>query len=148
MISLSFSQKGQPFIDLGEHGQLIFSKLTAHPEKGYKYFAYVHRFVDEFLVKNMTTGERTIKQENAFNSYMFNMHFKRNEKGDQGVPSGTIPRKAVQKLSMIIDQFLTEDTWLPRRCIPMLSDAIDSVNWDKLLQKRKPRIKNTKRKKK
>ena len=136
MISLKYGEKGQPYLDLGKHGQLIFSTMTAH-DKGYKYFAYVNRFIEEIVLK---TGDgRKIKLENGFDSYMFNMHFKRNEKGSQGVPNGTIPRKVVTKLSAIINQFLVEDAYMPRTSIHLLGDAIASVDWDKLLHKPKKR---------
>ena len=136
MISLKYGAKGQPYLDLGKYGHLIFSAMTAH-EKGYKYFAYVNHFVEEIVMKK---GDgRKIKTENGFDSYMFNMHFKRNEKGTQGVPNGTIPRKAVTKLTSIISQFLIEDIYMPRTSIKLMGKAIESVDWDKMLQKKKPR---------
>jgi hypothetical protein len=138
MISLKYGAKGQPYLDLGKYGQLIFSKMTAH-KKGYKYFAYVNRFIEEIVMKNGATGERKIKTENGFDSYMFNMHFKRNEKGTQGVPNGTIPRKVVTKLTSIISQFLIEDAYMPRESIKLMGKAIESVDWEKMLQKKKPR---------
>ena len=134
MISLKYGAKGQPYLDLGKYGHLIFSNMTAH-DKGFKYFAYVNRFVEEIVMKNNTTNVRTIKTENGFDSYMFNKHFKRNEKGTLGVPNGTIPRKAVTKLHSIISQFLVEDTYMPRASIKLMGDAIESVDWDKLLKK-------------
>jgi len=136
MISLKYGAKGQPYLDLGKYGQLIFSTMTAH-DKGYKYFAYVNRFVEDIVLKS--AAGRKIKHENGFDSYMFNMHFKRNEKGTQGVPNGTIPRKAVTKLSEILNQFLVEDTYMPRTSIHFLGDAVASVDWEILLQKPKKR---------
>ena len=144
MIIFEYGPKGQPIIDLGKHGRLIFSSLTVS-DKGYKYFAYVNRFIEESVVKNNTTGKRSIKTENGFDSYMFDMHFKRHS-GKQGVPSGTIPRKVVSKLSKIIDQFLIEDMYMPQSCIRLLAAAINSVDWEKLLHcnkyKKRKRIKN------
>lgn len=144
MIVLEYGPKGQPIINLEKHGRLIFSSLTV-TNKGYKYFAYVNRYIEELVVKNNTTGERSIKTENGFDSYMFDMHFKRNG-GKQGVPSGTIPRKVVTKLSKIIDQFLVENTYMPKSCIKLLAAAINSVDWEKIL--RKPKKRKLKRKEK
>ena len=146
MIVLEYGLKGQPIIDLGKYGRLIFSSLTV-TNKGYKYFAYVNRFIEELVVKNNTTGERSIKTENGFDSYMFDMHFKRNG-GKQGVPSGTIPRKVVSKLSKIIGQFLVEDTYMPKNCIKLLAPAINSVDWEKMLRKPKKRKRKLKIKEK
>ncbi len=122
MISLNYSQpKNKPFINLGEYGMLIFSDMTK-TKKGYKYMAYARRYIKSVPVK--TKSGRQFKEVEQNESYVFNMHLKRNAAGNKGVPKGTIPRPLVKKLLSIIEPLLIENTYLPFDEIKLLGEKL------------------------
>ena len=123
MISLKYSEKGKPFIDLGPYGRLIFSEMTV-TDKGYKYMAYVRRYMKNVAVK--AAGVRKFKEVEQYESHVFNMHLKRNEKG-KGVPTGTIPRPLVKRLIKIIKPFLVENMYLPKSKIKQLEVKLEHI---------------------
>jgi hypothetical protein len=125
MVSLKYSEKGRAFIDLGTFGRLIFSEMTV-TEKGYKYMAYVRHYTKNVAVKG-SGGGRNFKEVEQYESHVFNMHLKRNEKGSQGVPHGTIPRPLVKRLLKIFRPLLVENTFLPKSKLDELGVKLEHI---------------------
>ena len=134
MISLVYTDKNVPFINMGEHGRLTFSKLTAHPQKGYKFICYHRAYEEEIIIKRKVDGE--IKKETykapARDSYTFDMEFqmKVGQQGQtKGIPRNTIPTRLGDWLRKIFKKYITEDKYFPYENIELLEEEIEICNY-------------------
>lgn len=121
MISLEYSERGTPIIDLEDFGRLTFSSLTSHPIKGYRFICY-----------NRT---KSIEQRE---SYTFDMWFERKvgQQGQtKGIPYGTIPQRLGDWLRKTFKNFITEDKYFPYNRIKDFQKYLAKQSIDKILAK-------------
>ena len=153
MISLEYTNKGVPFINMGEHGRLTFSKLTAHPEKGYKFITYNRSYMDEVRIKKKVNGEVIEEYYKApsRDSYAFDMRFQR-KTGQQGqtkgIPRNTIPTRLGDWLRKTFKKYITTDLYFPYGNIKLLEEEIEKARVKNILSKPQRKRKIKKRKKK
>lgn len=147
MVKLLHSDRGTPYIDMGEFGSLIFSKMTAHPTKGYKWLTYSRRYNETFEIKKTVDGEivRDVYKVPAHDSCAFTFQLKKNYKGDEGVPRGTIPPRLANFFRKIFDSLTDDEGYFPYENIETLGNIFESTNFKKVM---KTPIKRKKRKKK
>jgi hypothetical protein len=121
-LEFKYSDTGLPFIDLGE-GQLVFSRITSHPVKGYRFIAYNHRYMDVVVLKKKKDGKavRETFEAETHDSHTFNMHFYK-------------------------DAEMLEGDYMPYQKIKDLEQIINSSDLDKILKTKLKR--KVKRKKK
>jgi hypothetical protein len=152
MISLEYTKKGIPFINMGEHGRLTFSKLTAHSEKGYKFICYNRQYMDKIRIKKKVDGKTVEKLYKAptRDSYTFDMRFQR-KTGQQtkGIPRNTIPTRLGDWLRKTFKKYITTDKYFPYENIKLLEEEIEKAKIKTILSKpqRKRRMKKKKGKK-
>jgi hypothetical protein len=142
-----YSGKGLPYIDLGE-GQLVFSKITAHPEKGYKYLAYNHRCIDVVVFKKKKDGQavRETFEAEQHDSHTFNMHFYKDQAKKKGIPRDTlIPTRLGDWLRKIFAGLIDDEGYMPYNKIRVLERKINNADLDEIL---KTKIKQKRKKKK
>jgi len=153
MISLEYTNKEVPFINMGEHGRLTFSKLTAHPDKGYKFITYNRTYIEEVRIKKKVDGEvvEEFYKAPTRDSYAFDMLFQRKtgQKQQKGIPRNTIPPRLGDWLRKIFKKYITEDLYFPYENIHLLEEEIEKAKVKNILSKpqRKRKVKKRKGKK-
>lgn len=151
------SPKGTPYIDLGE-GQLVFSKITADPQRGYRYMAYNHRYMDTITIKKKkTVNGKSVAVRDSFeaevhDSHTFNMWFYMDRAKKKGIPRDSIISVRLGEwLRKTFSRLITIDGILPYSKIPELEQIINEADLETILAtklKRKIKRKPKKRKKK
>jgi len=150
MISLEYTDKGVPFINMGEHGRITFSKLTAHPQKGYRFICYNRTYIDEVRIKKKIDGEvvEEFYKAPTRDSYVFDMSFQR-KTGQQtkGIPRNTIPTRLGDWLRKIFKKYITTDKYFPYANIKLLEEEIEKAKVKNILSKpqRKRKVKKKKK---
>lgn len=151
------STSGMPYLELLDnegnyYGKLIFSKSTA-TETGYRFLCFNHKYTDVIVIKRDKSegGRNKTLEVDTYDSFTFNMDFKRDEEGLKGVPNGMIPRRIVDHLRKIFKEFLTDDMVMPYHKMNDLEEALEKIDLDDLLKtpirrKRKKTKKKTGRK--
>lgn len=150
IIEFKTSKSGLTFIDLDDMGKLIFSRLTSHPEKGYKYLCFTHEYIDVIPIKN-TTGKRKTINVPTNDSYTVNIKLERKTKSGNtkavGLPHNTLPGRMKDYLKKNIIPLLDDDGYLSYRKIDILKRKINGRNIQTILnrvqKKRKKRKKST-----
>jgi hypothetical protein len=146
-LEFKYSDTGLPFIDLGE-GQLVFSRITSHPVKGYRFIAYNHRYMDVVVLKKKKDGKavRETFEAETHDSHTFNMHFYKDFGRKHGIPRDTvIPTRLGDWLRRTFAEMLEGD-YMPYQKIKDLEQIINSSDLDKILKTKLKR--KVKRKKK
>ena len=128
------STSGTRYIELAENkGRIIFSRMTA-TKTGYKYLCFNNRYID-FVTISKGKGNNKVKSQievQQFDSFTFDMDFKRDEKGMLGVPHGTIPRRIVDNLRFIFKPFLV-DMIMPFNKFVELEIVLADTSYEKLM---------------
>jgi hypothetical protein len=150
-LEFKYSKHGSAYIDLGE-GQLVFSKITSHPDKGYKYIAYNHRYMDTIVVKRHKTinGKRVAHRETytveVHDSHTFNMYFYKDAARKYGIPRDTlIPARLGDWLRRIFAGLIDDEGYMPYKKIRVLERKINNADLDEIL---KTKIKRKRKRKK
>ncbi len=143
MVEFKYSDKGTPYIDMGDSGILAFSKTSAHGERGYRWLSYNKHYDEMIVIKKTVKGQpvRDIYEVPAHESCAFTFKMKRDYKGLWGVPRNTIPPRLVKFFIKTFDS-LTEDDYFPFKNIKRLEKIIEKTNFKKVLSqpiKRKKR---------
>lgn len=142
-IEFKESDGGVPIIELGEYGRLQFSKITSHPDKGYKYLCYMNNYVDTVSIKGQDRSKTLSIPTN--DSYTTNMKLERNARLKKGLPYGTIPQRLKDYLKKTLRKYLN-DGYFPYFCIQELKDEIDGQEIEPILDEvQKKRKKQTKK---
>ncbi len=147
ILEFKYSTNGVPYIDFG-NGQLVLSRITSDPSKGYRYLAYNHRYIDFITLKKKTKGEVSRKQIKAENhdSCCFNMHFYTDAKHKKGIPrNSVIPVRLGEWLRKKFAGLIDDEGYLPFSKVKNLQGIINRANLDKILKtklKRKRKKKN------
>lgn len=148
-IQFKYSNKGTPYIQIGYMGKLIFSKITSHPEKGYKFMCFSHQYIDNISIKN-TTGKRKIVKVPTNESYTTNMYLQRESKNGnkkpKGLPHNTLPGRMKDYLKKIFNSLLDEEGYLPYEKIDILKKKIHNKNIKTILSKVQKKRKSRKKK--
>jgi hypothetical protein len=154
MISLEYSNRKIPFIDLEDYGRLSFSALTAHPEKGYKFICFNRVANDTVRVKKKVNGEvveKFIKAQERYSATL-DMYFERSigQQGQKkGVPKGSMPNRLKDWLKKTFKKFITEDKYFPYDRIEEFQKYLAKQDIDKILSKpQRKRKKNVEKRKK
>lgn len=153
MISLEYTDKGVPYINMGEYGRLTFSKLTAHPEKGYRFVCYNRVYREKVRIKKKIEGEvveQYIKTEGR-DSFTFDMFFERTvgQQGQtKGMPRNTIPTRLGDWFRKTFKKYITKEKYFPYKNIKLLEEEIAKARIKTILSKpqRKQRVKKKKKK--
>ena len=144
-IEFEESDNGTPIIKLGEYGKLMFSKLTAHPFKGYKYLCYVNKYLDTITVKGKERSKSYSIPTN--DSYMVNMKLERNSRLKKGLPYGTIPQRLKDFLKISLKKY-TEGGYIAHHLVDELKADINGQVIENILDEvQKPRKKRRKKSK-
>ena len=150
MIELQYSEKDVPFINLEDYGRLIFSSITSHPEKGYRFLCYNRSYMERIRIKKKTNGEsveKIIKTETR-NSCVFDMNLERKvgQQGQtKGITKGTIPPRLGDWLRKTLKKYLTEDKYFPYSNITPFKKYLARQSIDKIIAKPQRKRKNIKR---
>lgn len=151
MISLEYSEKGTPIIDLEDFGRLTFSSLTAHPSKGYRFICYNRSYSEKIRIKKKVNGETVEKfmNTNQRESCTFDMYFERKvgQQGQtKGIPQGSIPQRLGDWLRKTFKDFITEDKYFPYNRIKDFQKYLAKQSIDEILSKpQRKRKKNVKK---
>ena len=149
-IQFKESTGGTPYIEIGDLGKLIFSKITSHPDKGYKFMCFSHEYIDIIATKN-TNGNRKTYSVPTSNSYTINMQLERESKNGNkkalGLPHNTLPGRMKDYLKKVFKPLLDEEGFLPYCEIETLKKKMDgrkiTTILKKVQKKRKPRKKKS-----
>ena len=133
----NYSKNGIPYIDMGEHGQLTFSKLTSHPIKGYKYVTFKRLGIETIKIKNSSPIDVPI-----YHSYTFDLSFKRGE--TSGVPRDAMPRRIVDYLIKVFDS-LSEGDYISHKNIKLLEEILVNTDIEEVLNEPQREIKAKKK---
>jgi len=140
-IQFKESDSGIPIIELGEYGRLVFSRITSHPHKGYKYLCYSNNYMDAIVVKKNGDGNKVINVPTN-DSYVINMMLERNARLGKGLPYGTIPQRLKDYLKKKLLKYL-DDEYFPYYCVEELKEELEGKEIESILgkvqKKRKPR---------
>jgi len=138
MAELKYSKKGTPYIELTDeagdtYGTFIFSTLTS-TDAGYKYVVFTHRYTNQVVTKKGKGDKSTHTfTEIAVNdSSVFNLKMKRSEDGIKGVPQGMLPRRLVDWMIVLFDEF-TVDGVIPHSAIKLMEPIVADLNIDEVL---------------
>jgi len=140
MIVLQYSENNVPFIDLEDYGRLIFSSITSHPTKGYRFLCYNRSYMERIRVKKKSNGEtveKFIKAEGR-NSCVFDMSLERKvgQQGQtKGVTKGTIPPRLADWLRKTLKKYVTEDKYFPYSKINSFKKYLAKQSIDKIIAK-------------
>lgn len=145
-IALKYSKKGIPYIDLDKYGVLIFSRLTADQDLGYKWMAYNWSHVETVRLKN-TAGARFEILATNRESHVFNMNFKRDMANQWGVPRGTIPPKIVKEFRNIFASLVENEIYMPFNNIEILKTILEDTDFGKLITPAPKKIRKKRKKK-
>lgn len=154
MILLEYSKRGVPIINLDGFGRLTFSRLTAHPEKGYRFICFNRAYMERIRVKSKKNGEvveKYVKAEQR-DSVTFDMNFERKvgQQGQtKGIPKGMIPQRLGDWLRKTFKNYITEDKYFPYYNIEELEEYLAKQDIAKILAKpqRRRKKKNVKKRK-
>jgi len=148
-IQFKKSTQGTPYIEIGDLGKFIFSKITSHSEKGYKYMCFSHNYMDVISTKN-TNGKRKTYSIPANNSYTVNMKLERESKNGSkkavGLPHNTIPGRMKDFLKKTLKPLLDDEGYISYSKLDILKSKIDNKDISTILnevqKKRKPKKKS------
>lgn len=150
MISLEYSGKKVPFINLEDFGRLSFSKITSHPSKGYRFICYNRSCMQKIRIKKKINGEvieKYMKAEKR-DSVTLDMNLQRKIGQSQykGFPKGTINPRLGDWLRKVFKKYVTEDKYFPYNRIGDLKRYLARQSIDKIIAKpqRKRKVKNGK----
>ena len=127
-MELVYSKTGIPYIEFG-NGRFIFSKMTKHPIKGYKYFTFVGSSSKEVCVSGARAKRKKYVKEFVPINFTVDMNFKRD--GKKGIPMKAgkiIPTILVSWLKKEIKKYIIDDCYFPEESILKLSDDIKKLN--------------------
>jgi len=134
-LEFKYSESGLPYIDLGD-GQLVFSRITSHPDKGYRYMAYNHRYFDVVVFKKKKDGKasRETYEAETHDSHTFNMWFYMDRAKKKGIPRDSlIPVRLGDWLRRTFSKLITIDGFMPYKKIRVLERKINNANLDEIL---------------
>lgn len=137
-MELKYSTNQSPYIDLG-NGMLIFSKITEHPKKGFKYLVFQSRQINSVCVSGSKAKNKKYAEMSEDICFTIDMDFKRKSSGKE---SG-IPKNARYSLTTISETILKKifkdfivDGYFPRENLPKLEENLkeywknDTDEWD------------------
>lgn len=139
-LSLEYSIKGTPYIEMFELGRLIFSK-TLKTNKGYKWLCYIKNYNNKVNVSTDKNEKQivTIPEQEAI---CYTMKLYRDTASTWGVKTGTIP-KPIQKWfrkTFKILGFEEEDVlYFPESKLAELEELIENTNFEKMVHPPKKR---------
>jgi hypothetical protein len=149
MIILKYSKNKIPIIDLERFGNLTFSKITSHEERGYRFLCYNRIFDKQVRIKKKANGEVVEKylRSKERDSYIFDMQFERKvgQQGQtKGIPKGTINPRLGYWLKKTFKKYITEELYFPYNKIQKLERYLAKQDIDKIISKpqRKRKKKN------
>lgn len=148
MILLEYSEKRVPFINLEQFGRISFSKLTAHPSKGYKFVCYNRCVMEITRVTKKVQGEvkeKFLKSEHR-DSVTLDMDLQRKigrQGAAKGFPKGTINPRLADWLRKAFKKYVTEDKYFPYDRIRKLKTYLARQEIEKIIAKpqRKRKVK-------
>jgi hypothetical protein len=147
-LSLEFSDKGTPYIEMFNLGRLIFSPTIIHP-LGYKWFCYVRNYETTI---NIGTKEKpnysTITDQDAI---MYNMKLYRDTECTWGVKKATIPKPVQKWLRNTLKQLgvfsESGDLIVPKNEMLNLKELIDQTDFEKMVNPpKKKKVRKTNKK--
>jgi hypothetical protein len=116
MIEFKFSTSGSPVIVLGDLGSLIFSNLTYHPQKGYKYLCFSHDYDDIVHVKK--GGERRFIKTKTHDTYTCNMRLERKAKTHStkavGLPHKALPGRMKDYIKKCFEPYIDDEGYISK----------------------------------
>lgn len=132
-MNLVFSESGTPYIDFGNQNRLIFSNITKHPDKGYKYMVFAGGDVTNVTVSGSRAKKKKTFKEHVPINFTIDMDFKRD--GKKG-----LPLKSKHIFSKITSSWLKKqfanyvvDGYFPENSISKLSDDINKLDeWEEV----------------
>ena len=137
-MELKYSNSGTPYIDL-ENGVLIFSKITEHPKKGFKFLVFQSRQVNSVCVSGAKAKKKKYTKMSEDIGFTINMNFKRESSGkEEGIPKNArfCLSKITEKILKRIFSKLVIDGYFPRKSLSSLDEMLsaywnnDTDNWD------------------
>ena len=137
-MELKYSNSGSPYIDL-DNGALIFSKITEHREKGFKYLVFQGRQISSVCVSGAKAKFKKYTKMSEDIGFTINMNFKRESSGkEEGIPKNArfCLSKITEKILKKIFNKLVVDGYFPRENLLELSELIkihwsdDTDSWD------------------
>lgn len=148
-IKFNYSENGIPVITIGEFGSLIFSNLTSHPTKGYRYICYSHSYDDMIGIKN-TTGRRKTVAVPTSESFVVNMYLERKKKTSTskaiGLPHRALPGRMKDYLKKVMLPLIDDEGYMSYDNIEKLKRKLHGKDIQKILSKiQKKRMKRGKK---
>lgn len=147
-IKFDFSKSGTPVIYIGNLGMLIFSKITSHPDKGYKYMCFSHEYVDIIKDKNGKRIEIPCKESHTVNMHLETKPKQFNQRAI-GLPHSALPGRMKDFLKKSLSPMLNEKGYLSRNKINNLKQKLHGKLINEILdtvqKKRKPYKKRKKK---
>lgn len=146
MITLEYSAKRVPMIDLEDFGRISFSTLTKDPIKGYKFVCYSRNVMDNTRIKKKVKGElveRFVSTEKR-DSITLDMNLQRKigQTAKKGFPKGTINPRLGEWLRKVFNRY-TVDGYMPYDQIEKLRRYLSRHDIEKIIAKpqRKRKVK-------
>lgn len=149
-INLRYSDAGTPYIEIGDLGSFIFSKITSHPDKGYKYMCFNHTYDDAIQVKNGNERKTVLVHTN--DSHTVNMFLERKPATPTakayGLPHGTLPSRMKDYFKKVLKPFIDDEGYIHFRDIKSIGKKIEGKDIEKILDKVQKKRKRRKKKSK
>ena len=151
IIEFDYSSSGIPIIILGDLGTLTFSKITSHPDKGYKFLCFSHYYDDVIKIRDKNGGERsTVVPTN--DSYTVNMNLERKPKTHNakasGLPHGVLPSRMKDFMKKSLKPYTDDEGYIHFNDIELIKKKIEGKEIEKILDKVQKKRKKKKPKKK
>jgi len=151
MSELKYSNNGTPYIELIDdngrtYGTFIFSTLTS-TDAGFKYVVFTHRYTHQVVTKK-GKGDKsthTFTEVAVNDSSVFNFKMKRSEDGIKGVPQGMLPRRLVDWMISLFDEFAVDGV-IPHSSIKLMEPIVAELNIEEVLVTEVERVRKAKKK--
>lgn len=146
---IEFILEPTPMIKLGDMGDIVFSNITSHPTKGYKYVCFRKEQVELLVVKR--GNDRKVIEHKDSKSWVVNMQLERRAKSHTqkplGLPHKAMPGRMKDFIKKTFLPFITDEGYIRYEDMPKLKRKFNRKTVEGIMDKvQKKRPKRRKKK--